>query len=501
MIPPLAALFAWPVISIFFFRTLRLPLAILVTVCAGYLLLPERTSFDLPLVPELDKHNIPILSALLLIALTSGGKDNIRKLSGLLPRYKLAQIMLAVIVLGGVMTVMTNTDPLVYGPLVIRGMVPHDALAHVGQTVIMVSTLLVARKYLAHPDSHVLILKVLCVSGLAYSLLALFEIRMSPQLNVEIYGFFPHSWLQHIRGDGFRPIVFLRHGLMLAIFLSTTILAAIALSRINTKRRGLFLLAAVWLVGTLILNKSLGALLITLALAPVVFLFSARTQLLVAAALTTVFLAYPTARSSQLIPVERFAATIESHSSERAASFRFRLKNEDKLIEKAHLRPIFGWGGWGRDRIYDETGRDITVTDGRWIIELGQGGWVRYLAFFGLLGLPVLLLALNARRYDIGMETSVPAMILAANFVDCIPNDSITPLTWLIAGALWGRLELQREVGTGQDQAEMPPAPAGYRRRFADPEVAVRGAEVMKSQDPVYTRQQTQKYRREQLSK
>src|SRR5437764_1120755 len=46
----------------------------------------------------------------------------------------------------------------------------------------------------------------------------------------------------------------------------------------------------------------------------------------------------------------------------------------------------FGWGGWGRSRIFDQwTGKDISVTDGGWIIYFGVYGWFGYLCFFGLL--------------------------------------------------------------------------------------------------------------------
>src|SRR5205823_4753004 len=63
---------------------------------------------------------------------------------------------------------------------------------------------------------------------------------------------------------------------------------------------------------------------------------------------------------------------------ERAQSLEFRLRNEDLLIDRALEQPAFGWGGWGRSRVVDDTGRDLTVTDGLWVIALGDRG------FFGL---------------------------------------------------------------------------------------------------------------------
>ena len=62
-------------------------------------------------------------------------------------------------------------------------------------------------------------------------------------------------------------------------------------------------------------------------------------------------------------------------NDERAQSLEFRLDNEDLLIAKALQRPIFGWGGWGRNFVYDESEhRRVTVVDGMWIIALGSYG-------------------------------------------------------------------------------------------------------------------------------
>ncbi|MBV5327317.1 MAG: hypothetical protein JZU65_06720, partial [Chlorobium sp.] len=58
------------------------------------------------------------------------------------------------------------------------------------------------------------------IGGLIYMVLCLYEIRMSPQLNNMLYGFFPHSWVQHLRYGGFRPIVFMQHGLMVALWMA-----------------------------------------------------------------------------------------------------------------------------------------------------------------------------------------------------------------------------------------------------------------------------------------
>ena len=57
------------------------------------------------------------------------------------------------------------------------------------------------------------------------------------------------------------------------------------------------------------------------------------------------------------------------------------------MLERASERILFGWGRFGRSRVYNEYGSDISVTDGRWIITLGQFGVVGFMGEFGLLAL------------------------------------------------------------------------------------------------------------------
>ena len=465
MVPPLLALFAWPLISIVFFQRLRLPLAILVTIVGGFLLLPTATSLDLPMLPSLDKRTIPALTALILAAVFAGSdrSDELRP-SGLIPRHPVVLLLLGVLVLGTIMTALTNTDALTYGYRRLQGLRIYDAASMALSALMMVVPLVLARRYLADPAALRLLLIVLCVAAVGYAFLALFEVRMSPQLNRWVYGFFPHDWRQHVRSGGFRPVVFLNHGLVLGIFLSMTLLATVGMMRIDARRRVLFIAAALWLGLTLLLSRNLGAVMITTVLLPVVLFLGVRTQLLAAAIIAGVFLAYPVARTSQILPITQVIEFVEDVDPQRASSFMIRLENEERMLAKASERPLFGWGGWGRSRVYNETGADITIADGAWVIFIGVDGWVGYLARFGLLTGPIFLLLLHRRRYDIGMEASVLAIILAANLIDLVPNSSNTPLTWMIAGALWGRLELQKAARTQETAVSLQPARAGYRR-------------------------------------
>jgi hypothetical protein len=502
MVPPLLALFVWPLVSILFFRKLSLPLAILVTLLGGFLLLPEDTELNLPGIPSLDKNTVPALAALVLVLIFRDRGDPVEGPKQLIPRRPAIVILLVALVAGAVMTALTNRDMLVYGPTIIPGLRLYDAASEAAVAVLMILPMLLARRFLAGPEAHRLLLLVLCIAALGYSLPTLFEVRMSPQLHTWIYGFFQHSFLQHVRAGGFRPIVFLPHGLVLGIFLCLSILATITLARLDARRRGLFLLGALWLVGTLILSRNLGALFITAALFPVVFFLGVRAQLLAAAIISGLFLIYPIARTSDILPLEQISSFAQTINPQRAASFQVRLDNEEQLLAKASERPLFGWGAWGRQRVFDEAGRDISITDGAWIITLGVSGWVGYIAFYGLLTVPIFILFMRRRYHAVGLETAALALILAANLVDLIPNSSNTPLTWLLAGALWGRLEWQAASRSSTAAAAVAIPRSAYARSVTPSETAEpdHTPALPQPQSP-YTRQQTRISRKRPILK
>jgi len=88
-------------------------------------------------------------------------------------------------------------------------------------------------------------------------------------------------------------------------------------------------------------------------------------------------------------------------------------------------------------------------TDGRWVILIGQFGWLGFLAEFVLLVLPVFFLwrETRFRSPDGYSPLIVPlSLILAVNVFDMLPNATLTPLTWLMAGALTGYAESLRRT-------------------------------------------------------
>lgn len=410
----------------------------------GYLFLPEPpAAFDLPLMPPLNKHNIPALAAFA-IALWRYGYDG-----PLLPQNIVGKILILTFVFSPVMTVLTNEEPIFFGQVGLPGLAAKDAVALILQQFLLILPFLLARQFLASGGAQRELMMALLIGGLVYSVLMLIEIRLSPQLNLWVYGYYQHLFGQSIRFGGYRPVVFLYHGLWVAFFCMTSVVAAYALWRDDTKgTRWKYLLAALYLTAIIVLAKSLGALIFVVMLVPLVVFLGPITQIKIAIVIGLLATAYPILKGAGAVSQDRLLAAAASIDPDRAASLQFRFDNEQVLLDRAYIKPVFGWGSWGRNQILDPvSGNILTVTDGRWIIVIGVYGWVGFLAEFGLLVLPLCLLwreAIAPREKPVSLLIAPLSLILAINIFDMLPKATLTPLTWMVAGALTGYAEQLR---------------------------------------------------------
>lgn len=437
------ALFAWPLVAWALFRALPLHKALIWTMLGGYLILPSGTGIKLPMIPSLDKHSISAVSALIFCRIYAPHPVGTSGNTQVWTVGRTAVTALVVLLVSSpFLTVLTNPEPLFYGPRFIPGLRPYDILSMISSAVMSVLPFLLARRHLNTPEAHREFLRAFVFGGLACSLPALVEVRLSPQLHTWIYGFFPHEFAQHIRAGGFRPILFLNHGLMVGIFFCLSALAALVLwreARRENKPAFRWLCASLWLMAILVMVKSVGALAIALMLGLVVGLMGRRLQVLLAVIVAGVVLFYPMMRGAGYVPVDEIYDLALSYSEDRAQSFKFRLDNEDVLLARANEKPFWGWGGWGRNQIFDPvTGRMTSVTDGIWIILIGMYGWAGYIAYFGLLTLPILLFSLYQRRFGPSLITPGLIILLSAVLIDFLPNAGLVPYVWMMAGALAG---------------------------------------------------------------
>ncbi len=287
------------------------------------------------------------------------------------------------------------------------------------------------------------------LGALLYVPFCLYEVIMSPQLHKLVYGWHPHNFGQAKRGGGWRPVVFMKHGLMTAMWMGGGALAGLRLyaSRNLGKRLPVLpipsALAVAAVVVTCILCKSMGAfLLMVLGLAGIVLATRTRRSWLI-----LVIMVYPmfymVTRGTGLWDAQNLLRTVQQYtSSERSGSLEFRISNENILAEKARERMAFGWAGWKRSYVRDDRGETVSIPDGLWIIAYGQNG------VFGLAALTLTLLVpqwlflrrFPARRWrEPPVAALVPLSVLLGLFmIDNLLNDMFNPVMLLAAGGITG---------------------------------------------------------------
>ncbi|MEM9165713.1 MAG: O-antigen ligase domain-containing protein [Planctomycetota bacterium] len=290
----------------------------------------------------------------------------------------------------------------------------------------------------------------LIVTALIYVPLCLWEIRMSPQLHRQIYGVATPGFLTNIRYGGFRPTVFMSHGLQVALWLSIAFVLTASLWWIGRQKSmrilrfgvPLSLLAMTFFV-TLVLSKSLGALMLALGGLACLFLavqLRMRWPLLM---IPVACVIYIITRSTGIWSGSHAYELARLLDPDRANSLNFRFHHENMLAEKARAQPIFGWGGWGRNRIFNEYGDDVSVVDGLWILTFGVNGLLGLVSLYTakLAGPVLMILRMNPRSWRndstaaIGIAFTLICLIAAA---DSLPNNMPIPVVILTLGAISG---------------------------------------------------------------
>jgi hypothetical protein len=457
----------WIVVGVLAFRRLPGPIAVLVLTVLGTLFLPEVQSTQnnadapeavgVPLV-KLTKYNV-ISYALLAGSLVCDR----RRWAQVQPRW--FDLPMAAWCLAPFFASITN-----------------DLGVYDGGAGILSRLMLwgvpywMGRLYLGTREGLLAWTVALVLGGLIYVPFAMFEVRMSPQLHVWVYGFFPHDFKQMMRDGSFRPTVFMEHALTLAQFMAAATLAAWWLWSTGTIRKitlhrwwqpvSLGLLAGLLAV-TSVLCRSYGPLVLGItgvaALAATRALRSA-VPLFVLILIPPLYLAlrYTEAWDGQ----DLVAFTRQNLNEERAASLDTRFKNEYALLKKSKERPNFGWGGYGRWRLYDDMGHDITISDSLWIITVCSEGLFGLAALLAVLLVPAarFLSLYPPRKWVMPFDAGPPvaATLLATMTIDHLVNAAHNPILLLGIGALSGAAGLMAQttiVAVPITEAP-PPAPS-----------------------------------------
>lgn len=432
--------------SVFAMRPLT---AALVVVLGSDMFLPVGSAFKLPFLPALGKSNMSYLLIFVGCLLRCPGRvTRLRK-------DKWIAFFAVLAVVGGAITGLTNGDAMILGTeggRVLAAATLKDGL-FVGVSEFFPGLLALYLGYALTRDAGDVerVLLALAIGGLIYCPFAIVEMRMSPQFHQWVYGYNTGQFIQGIRWGGYRPKVFMPHGLALGRFFVATTVALFVLGKTRRKLFGLPVGFLAWFqLVVLLLCRSTGAIVEALVGVLFVSLTKPKRQLLLASTLAFATLTYPLLRATDVFPVAGVLDAAGLLGEERQQSLGFRFSNEDLLLEHARERIWFGWGN-GRNRVYDEAGEDISVTDGYWILVLGIAGVVGFVVAFGSLLWPVIW-----ARHRLGRRGDEPdrthlaglALVVALTAVDLIPNGGWSAMVYLMAGVLARRLrELEPREG------------------------------------------------------
>ncbi len=444
-----AILFLWVPISALLFATMPTVRAVVYVMVGGTLILPELAAVDPPILPAIDKHGLSALCALTGLVLTNPKRVWAAKPFGW---WDLPFLFL---IIGNIGTASTNPDQFIFGgkpswtgepwpTITLPGLTVREAFPlSMSDIVYLWAPYFVARACFRTREDVAELLRAFVTSGMIYAGLMAVEIVLSPQIHRWTYGYHATSFSHAVRGSGFKPNVYLAGGLAAAMYGFVVVLASAAAHRAKLPT------GAIPAMGTLLamlvvlsLSRNVAVVVYLAFAVPCALALRGKTLATIAKVLLLLFISFPYLRASKIAPTDDLVQFAAKYNAERADSLKFRFDNEDALLEKAMERPYFGWGTYGRNRIYDEdSGRDLSVTDGEWMIHFGVRGAIGYIGWALLLVMPVFAATRPMKR---GMPPpdqillGTLALTLAVHTLDLLPNASFNRFIYILAGTVAG---------------------------------------------------------------
>ncbi len=301
----------------------------------------------------------------------------------------------------------------------------------------------IGRLYFADAASLRELAFAIVVAGIVYVPFVLFEAKMSPQLHKMVYGYFQHYFGQTKRMGGWRPMVFMQHGLAVALFMGTAALCAFWLwwcGRVRVLFRVPMWVWVAGLIGVTLLCRSAYAMLLLAFGIGVLFVsqrMNTRALLLLCLGGPLMYIGLRTVGGWDADVLRRAAEVI---GQDRRGSLGLRLESEDALWHWVRSDLLFGKG-----RLTDliNAPKEVYgrfVPDGLWVIALGKYGVVGLLSLFGVLLLPAFAFVLRAPRAFLRMPHVAGAaalvMVLLLYAMDNLLNAMVNPIYLLAAGGL-----------------------------------------------------------------
>ncbi|MGD2182951.1 O-antigen ligase domain-containing protein [Lusitaniella coriacea] len=331
----------------------------------------------------------------------------------------------------------------------------------------------VGRIYFSTLDGLKELAKGIFIGGLIYIPFCLIESVMGPLIHEKVYGFPAFvDWSQARRYGGWRPVVFMNHGLMVGVWMMTTALCGVWFWRAGVIPKepskpilkwGKWVVTAsvwwLWLwkieVGKTLQGRAINPLVILLfltfvncrstgawilAVTGLLILFigsglRSNLPMLLLAGFTALYLFSGAMGTTQTEPILNFFESL-GLSADRVSSLAFRFHNEEILGERIRLKFLFGWGDASEYRVPG------AITDSLWIIIFGINGVVGLWSWAAAFLVPVFGFCFRypARYWTNPNVSPALVLVLCLNLycIDCLLNAMVNPVFVLICGGVSG---------------------------------------------------------------
>ena len=450
----------WPVVVCFLFMQLPKQRAVIVSFLIAWLFLPHRTYFVFLGLPDYERISATCYSIFLATMIFDSQR---------LQSFKLGWLDIPMLVW-------------CFCPLpssLVNGLGLYDGVSQtLSQVVTWGFPYYLGRIYLNDLAGLRQMAITMFTGGLIYAPLCILETLISPQLHRIVYGYHPRAdFSQNIRYGGYRPTVFMEHGLEVGVWMLAACMIGVWLWQAGVLKQFWkvpMIIIIPGLIVTFIMVKSTGAW--GLFAIGLMVMFSAkwlRSGLLLwlLLGLIVFYLYMGVTGGFHGDDIVDFISQVIN--SDRAQSLEFRFDNEELLGDRAREQMVWGWGGWGRNRVreYNWAGEleDITVTDSLWIIAFGDRGVIGLFGLFGSFLFPVLLFCGFRYKPQTWFHPKVaPAavlsVVLALYLFDCLLNAMVNPIYTLVCGGLVGLL-LRPPESLSSKRKSVPRASSMPRRQ------------------------------------
>jgi hypothetical protein len=425
---------AWVPIGLSLFTFLRPRHAVLAAYLIAWLFLPMKAGFVIPVLPDLDKVTAASLAVFLGVMLF----DVNRVLTFRFRWYDLSMLVWCLVPFAS-----SIANKLGYW----------DGLSGVFEQLALYGfPYFIGRIYFNDWEGIRELAITIFIGGLIYVPLCLFEIRMSPQLHKIVYGYYQHGFNEVVRFGGYRPMVFMQHGLAVGFWMAAASLIGVWLLVSGSLKQiwGIPLLVAVpVLMMTTILCKSAAGIGFMFIGIGVLFSMKYLKTALPLYVLVLIPPSYMYLRTTGIVTGEWAVDTATRILGEdRAQSLSYRINAENIMVAHALDHKNFGYGRWDPLHpkrpgwmVYDEeTGKQAAIVDGMWVLTLCINGMFGLVSLTLLVLTPPLLLRWRVPprwwAHPMAAPAAVLAVMLTLHMCDNLLNAMLNPIFICAGGGL-----------------------------------------------------------------